>query len=449
MIKNKYYTELICNDVKKLIIERLNWRCFIKSKDIFDFKLDNNIAFMMEHFYIDILKENIMEENKYFIQNSDNFVHIKNRKQVISNIEINYDVNEDINNKLKKFKYVKLELDQREIVIPKNVIYLDISYMYNSKIKFENNNENYNKNYNKGCDELKKHSSIKHFKCDLLKTDYKKIIKSDNLISLQCKYQYEYDLNKFSVGSNVKYLVVPQNFDGTLTKKIIPKNLEYLELGYGFNNNSINNVNHVPYISFGKDCEYLSEWDKYNNSLTSHRFNYKFGNNFNQPLNNILHRSKYFIVSLFMSNFNCILNIGEIPSTVKYLHFGTSFNKTINVGVLPNSIEKIVFGQQYNKYIGSKVIPNSVKTIIFNDKFNSSVEFNDNIETIIFGNNYNQVIHRLPKNLKHLTIKHKNYRKDGFKYISTIKNLETLSCDRRLYNQIKHLIPHSTKVTYI
>lgn len=182
-----------------------------------------------------------------------------------------------------------------------------------------------------------------------------------------------------------------------------------------------------------------------------------FGNDFNQPLNNLPKEGEYYDeilekkvytlgleVLCFGSNFNQELscdhdnNCGSsviLPNKLKKLVLGGDFDKKI--GVLPNSLEFFSLGNKcfdiwriskFNKEIN--ILPNNLKILILSDNFSFKLKnlrldkiknVNDcslvedcDMRVLEFGNKFNSNVKRFPENVKKI--------KFGFNFNQSLNN---------------------------
>jgi hypothetical protein len=114
----------------------------------------------------------------------------------------------------------------------------------------------------------------------------------------------------------------------------------------------------------------------------------EFGEEFNQPINNL-------------------------PNCLKYLELGHDFNQPINN--LPNTLTYLVFGDSFNQLIGN--LPNSLTHLNVGFTFNKQIlNLPKNIKHLELGYQFNQPIDYLPNSLTHLKV--------GFLFNQPIDNLQ-------------------------
>ncbi len=164
-----------------------------------------------------------------------------------------------------------------------------------------------------------------------------------------------------------------------------------------------------------------------------------FGENFNQPLDNL----PFGITDIiFPDSEFCIVKFNQqvnlLPDTVKNIYFGCEFNQPLDS--LPPGLEKIIFYRfsKFNQPID--LLPSGLKYLYLGNDFSQSVDnlpngllhlflgrspffsasidnLPDSIEELTLNDNYSTPINKLPSSLKLLMIR------KSYKYINKIMEL--------------------------
>ena len=115
---------------------------------------------------------------------------------------------------------------------------------------------------------------------------------------------------------------------------------------------------------FRDDIDYLPP-----NALPSYVTVIKFGNNFNQPLD-------------------------ELPAGLKRLKFGYRFNQPVDE--LPAGLKRLQFGDSFDQPVDK--LPQALIKLKFGDDFNQRVDkLPAGLEELDFGRNFNQPVKKLPQ----------------------------------------------------
>jgi len=89
----------------------------------------------------------------------------------------------------------------------------------------------------------------------------------------------------------------------------------------------------------------------------------------------------------------------QLPSSITHLKFGDNFDQPVEN--LPSSITHLTFGKKFNQSIDN--LPTSITHLTFESDFNQPVEnLPSSITDLTFGENFNQPID-LPSSITHLT----------------------------------------------
>lgn len=92
----------------------------------------------------------------------------------------------------------------------------------------------------------------------------------------------------------------------------------------------------------------------------------------------------------------------RIPSTVKYLKFGSEFNQPLDPNDIPLGVTHLEFGKKINQSI-KDVIPNTVIHLEFGYKFNRKIvgRLPNNLIHLSFGINFNKpIVDAIPNSVK-------------------------------------------------
>ncbi len=133
----------------------------------------------------------------------------------------------------------------------------------------------------------------------------------------------------------------------------------------------------------------------------------KFGNNFDQPVNN--YPKKVFCLT-FGVNFN--QKVDNLPNKLKFLKFGFEFNQTVDK--LPKNLNRLELGYSFNRPVDN--LPNNLIYLKFGYYFNQKVDnLPPKITYLGFSHDFNQRVDNLPKNIEYLAF--------GYSFNQTINNL--------------------------
>ncbi|GAM28324.1 hypothetical protein SAMD00019534_115000, partial [Acytostelium subglobosum LB1] len=119
------------------------------------------------------------------------------------------------------------------------------------------------------------------------------------------------------------------------------------------------------------------------------------------------------IISLeFGSDFNHPLGVGVLPSSLQTLHFGYTFNQQFLPGVFPRSLKSLYFDEGlFNQSFGLDVLPPHLTTLSLLSRFNKTIipgSLPNSLVTLQFGKIYGTIdLDVLPTSLTSLTYEFK------------------------------------------
>ncbi|ANB51080.1 hypothetical protein [Powai lake megavirus] len=160
---------------------------------------------------------------------------------------------------------------------------------------------------------------------------------------------------------SIEYLRLSNEFNEDIDGRI-PANLKELILGFSFNS-SIQNA-------FPKGLKRITFGHWFNQEICSEdmpeSLEYiKFGDNFNQNMNNRLTKLTNLTSLIFGDNFD--KDIQGLPKSLTHLEFGRKFNRRI-LNLIPDRVTHLTLGKCYSQKIQG-AIPNSVTHLSINKKF--------------------------------------------------------------------------------
>jgi len=121
---------------------------------------------------------------------------------------------------------------------------------------------------------------------------------------------------------------------------------------------------------------------------------FAFFSRFNLPFHRELFSENIEIIDLY-NDYNQLIGVGVLPSSLKTLKFGYSFNQPIGVGVLPSSLQLLSFGHSFNQPIGVGVLPSSLQSLTLGWNFDQPLEAGvlpESLKTLVFGSGFNRPI---------------------------------------------------------
>lgn len=187
--------------------------------------------------------------------------------------------------------------------------------------------------------------SIKKLDCGY---SFKKILSGvipPDVTKLRLGTHFNKPINRNILPASIQKLIFGLNFNQQILPGQLPPNLTYLEFSNGFNQKILPDVlpDTIKYLIFGYKYNQPIASDCYPKSLTRLTFDQYFDQeiNINVPtltINNYRIKSNFIpqsVTKLFLGNNVTNLDIGAIPSSVKYLSIES---KEINITDLQNNI---------------------------------------------------------------------------------------------------------------
>ncbi len=126
---------------------------------------------------------------------------------------------------------------------------------------------------------------------------------------------------------------------------------------------------------------------------------YKFLDDFNSPLDNLIDKLKKFNKIIFNPEFNQDVSI--LPDNIEHIEFGKRFNQ--NIDNLPQNVKYIHLKKDFNQPID--FLPSNLKVLILEGNFNHPIEnLPEKLEVLVIGNRFTHNINNLPNSLWLLAI---------------------------------------------
>ncbi|AVG47860.1 F-box and FNIP repeat-containing [Acanthamoeba polyphaga mimivirus] len=181
----------------------------------------------------------------------------------------------------------------------------------------------------------------------------------ESVIKLELLSDDSFDISGLS--PSIEYLRLSNEFNEDIDGRI-PANLKELILGYSFNSSVKNALpKGLKRITFG----HLFNQEICAEDMSESLEYIKFGDNFNQNMNNRLTKLTNLTSLIFGDNFD--KDIQGLPKSLTHLEFGRKFNRRI-LNLIPDRVTHLTLGKCYSQKIQG-AIPNSVTHLSINKKF--------------------------------------------------------------------------------
>eukprot|EP00435_Cladocopium_sp_Y103_P032240 s1318_g8.t1 len=201
--------------------------------------------------------------------------------------------------------------------------------------------------------------------------------------------------------------------------RILPRSLQQLTLGSGFNESleHVNLPNCLQSLTFGFDFNCTLEGIHFPSTLE----HLTFGSTFNQSLVGI--RFPVGLRSLtFGFDFNQSFQQVQFPTSLQDFRLGSDFNLTLEDVNWPTSLQNLTFGFAFNQSLKNVHLPSGLKSLTFGSHFNQSLECVENLGTD-FNQSWMQI--HLPPGLHHLTF---GRHLETVEWLLLPKDLTSLTC---------------------
>lgn len=177
--------------------------------------------------------------------------------------------------------------------------------------------------------------------------------------------------NAFGAFSNLKALVLPDNFDEDLTNVPLPPTLQKLSLGNEWNGD-------LAFVSLLQDLRNIKLSEAFNQPLEHVQFpdkirRIKFGDSFNQSIRQV-RLPKQLRVLIFGGQYARSMRQVRLPKKLQVLRMGYAWNKSLEHLKCPDSLEELAFGDDFQgEGLQQFVWPRFLKSLSVGRKFNADL----------------------------------------------------------------------------